>query len=82
MPPNHSDSVEVKIARIETSTTNIEREIKELKLNYVTRAEFVPVRMAVYGLIGFICITLLGLVINNSVAKPEKQPPHGVTLAP
>lgn len=75
MPPTPNDSVEVKIARIETSTSNIERDIKDLKENYVTRAEFVPVRMAVYGLIAFICLSLLGIVVKNSIA--ERSDVHG-----
>lgn len=74
----------VLLARIDERTTFIVNQVSELKKSYVTKEEFKPVRMIVYGLAGAVLLTFLYAIVNlvvtnkkanlnNSLNKPSVE---------
>lgn len=62
------NDLEVKVAIIDERTKNMDKTLVEIKTalekNYPTRAEFDPIKSAVYGIIGLIVIGVIGAVIK------------------
>lgn len=52
------------IEHIKLDLDEIKKLFKDLKKNYVTRAEFEPVKKLVYGLVALILIAVAGAVIG------------------
>lgn len=59
------------MARLDERTTAIQAELKELRAVVVTQAEFKPVRMVVYGLIGVMGTAVIGAVLALVVNSPR-----------
>jgi hypothetical protein len=61
------------LIRIDERTQNIEHEIAEIKSrmesDFVTAAEFAPVKKVVYGLVGSVLVAVLGAVVGLVVTK-------------
>lgn len=59
------------MARLDERTTAIQQELKELRAVVVTQAEFKPVRMVVYGLIGIMGTGVIGAVLALVINSPR-----------
>lgn len=55
------------LIRIDERTRSISEEIKEVKSILVTKTEFQPVRMLVYGLVALIMTTVIAALIAQVV---------------
>lgn len=64
----HVDSNEVLLARIDERTKRLEDDFLTLKdhitSKFVTKDEFQPVKAISYGLVGLICIAVVGALIT------------------
>lgn len=54
-------------ARCDERLTTVERQQKLLPRCYVTRAEFQPVKLIAFGMIGVILALVLGAVVNLAI---------------
>jgi len=57
-----------KLIRLEATTINLEKDLVDLKakfLDYVTKHEFTPVKLVVFGLVGTILTSALVLIITR-----------------
>lgn len=61
------------LIRIDERTQNIEQEVSALKekleKDYVTAAEFAPVRKVVYGLVGSVLLAVIGAVVGLVITQ-------------
>lgn len=81
MTPKSNDDQAAMLARIDERTLGLERGFADLsaKLDnqYVTRAEFNPVKAIVYGLVGLILtavvVSLLALVVSGEPGARAAQ---------
>lgn len=65
MTPPAPNSQELLI-RVDERTSSMQEDIAEIKANsanYVTQAEFAPVRAIVFGAVAFILVTVLGVLM-------------------
>jgi hypothetical protein len=64
---NLSKEIEVTLAVLNERTSHTDKTVSEIKrkleFQYVTQEEFKPVKLIVYGLVGFIMTTVLGSLI-------------------
>ena len=63
------ESIDVKIARIDQRTETIEKRIEALSNDFVSRAEFGPVRAVVYGLVGCIMVSVITAILAIVLTK-------------
>jgi len=58
---------ETKIAVMANNIENIKEDVKEIKTklqnNYVTKAEFEPIKKVVYGMVGTMLVGVLGALL-------------------
>lgn len=59
-----SPQPEVTIREVYDLLKEMRQEISE---NYVTKNEFIPVKIIVYGLVGTILTTVLGVLLSHAV---------------
>lgn len=61
------DSVNTKLAVIENRLGNIEEKVghidSQIGNNYITKAEFEPVKKLVYGLVSLILVAVVGAIM-------------------
>jgi len=61
-----------KLARIDERTLNIQESLQrvemELSQNYVSKSEFAPIRLIVYGMVGLVLTAVVGAVITLALA--------------
>lgn len=62
---------ESELARIDERTALMLQELRDLKANMVTRAEFNPVRAIAFGLVGVAMLALLGAMIAQVLRNRE-----------
>ena len=59
----------IEVTKISASMQNMEKDIAELKRDYITRKEFEPVQRIVYGLVGLVLVAvvtaLVALVVSG-----------------
>lgn len=72
------DDIAVTVARIDERTKALVVTVDELKAkmdesqsNYVTQAEFAPVRALAYGLVGLVLLAVVGAVLYLVVRSPD-----------
>jgi len=51
------------LARVDERTANIVEDLADIKANYVTKAEFAPVRAIVFGFVAAILVAFMGTLI-------------------
>lgn len=59
-PPTDNASL---LARLDERTANIVEDLEDLKANYVTKAEFAPVRAIVFGFVSAVLLAFMGTLI-------------------
>lgn len=59
-----SETIEVKLARIDERTAAMSRRLEDLTSEFVPRAEFMPVKSVVYGLVGCILVAVFTAVLT------------------
>jgi len=72
MTPPAPNSQELLI-RVDERTSSMQEDIAEIKANsanYVTHAEFAPVRSIVFGGVAFILVTVLGILMYVAGIRP------------
>jgi hypothetical protein len=57
------------LLRIDERVKAMQDDLESLKLNYVTRKEFVPVKSAVFGGVGFLCLSVVTVLVRYVVAR-------------
>lgn len=55
--------IATKLSNIETSLAKIEKKLEEDRQSYVTQAQFAPVRIIVYSMVGLILSSFIGGLI-------------------
>ena len=68
-PPDEPKSSGELLIRIDERTKILIEEMKNLKLNYVRKEEFQPVRNVVYGMVGLIAVAVVGALIRLVVVQ-------------
>jgi len=51
------------LARVDERTANIVDDLADIKANYVTKAEFAPVRAIVFGFVATILMAFMGTLV-------------------
>lgn len=59
------------LARLDERTTVIQNEVKELRGQVITKAEFQPVRMITFGLIGLLVTGVVGAMLALVINAPK-----------
>ena len=59
-PPSDNAAL---LARVDERTANIADDLADIKANYVTKAEFAPVRAIVFGFVATILMAFMGTLI-------------------
>lgn len=73
MNTTHQDEITVAViaAKMDYVKEKVDEIANKLEKDYVSRIEFIPVRNAVYGLIGLICTTVVGALLALVIVKPH-----------
>lgn len=68
---NKNESNETKLAVIQNTLSFITEAVKavdkKVSAGYVTKEEFKPVRIAVYGLVGLILVAVVGAILSQVI---------------
>lgn len=59
------------LVRLDERTANIAEDIADLKANYVTKAEFAPVRAIVFGFVAAVLVAFMATLIYISGLQPH-----------
>ena len=51
------------MSRLDERTERIERDIADLKANYVTKTELAPIKAIVFGGVGLVLVSFMGALI-------------------
>lgn len=60
------------LIRLDERTAQIQKDVTELKSNYVTKSEFIPVQNITYGMVSLILIAFIGALIALVFKKRQK----------
>jgi hypothetical protein len=65
---------QVTLAVIQNDISYIKQEVHDIKVmvqeQYVTKAEFEPIKKIVYGLVSIILIAVVGAIVSLVISKP------------
>ncbi len=60
------------LIRLDERTAQIQKDVTELKSNYVTKSEFMPVQNITYGMVSLILLAFVGALIALVFRKKQK----------
>lgn len=66
----HRDTIEVAVARIDERTRNMANRME----NFVSKSEFQPVKLLVYGLVGAVGTGIVGAMLTLLIARGSVAP--------